>query len=247
MSTDFDSLEWPPGPLSPKLRADEVHLWRASLDCGSSVLSRLEATLSPDEIARADRFVFETDRSHFVMGRGILRELLGSYLMLSPAALQFSYGIHGKPALELESGGSSLQFNLSHSGGLAVYAFSYGRKLGIDVERIRPQLAGEDIAGRYFTARELAELRTLPPQFRALGFFLCWTRKEAYVKAHGTGLNVPLDSFVVSLTPGRPAELRSVDSDHWSMLSFEPSTGYVAAIVGEGNDWPLRYWNWSSQ
>ena len=138
MSTDFDSLEWPPGPLSPKLRADEVHLWRASLDCGSSVLSRLEATLSPDEIARADRFVFETDRSHFVMGRGILRELLGSYLMLSPAALQFSYGIHGKPALELESGGSSLQFNLSHSGGLAVYAFSYGRKLGIDVSVFDP-------------------------------------------------------------------------------------------------------------
>ena len=242
-----NSLAWSPGPLSRKLCADEVHLWRASLDDGPSVLSRLEAVLSPDELARADRFVFETDRSRFVIARGILRELLGSYLMLPPATLQFSYGIHGKPALELGTSRSSLQFNLSHSGDLAVYAFSYGRKLGIDVERILPQLAGEDIARRYFTAPELVELQTLAPELRALGFFLCWTRKEAYVKAHGTGLNVPLDSFVVSLTPGRPAQLQSPDSERWSMHSFEPSTGYVAAIVGEGKSWPLSYWTWVSR
>lgn len=244
MTGDFNSLVWSPAPSSLKLGAEEVHLWRASLDCDPSVLSRLEATLSPDEIARADRFVFETDRSHFVAARGILRELLGSYLMHSPAGLQFGYANRGKPSLQTGTGSSPLQFNLSHSGGLAVYAFSQGRSLGIDVERIRPHLAGEDIARRYFAARELAELQALPPQLRADGFFLCWTRKEAYVKAHGAGLSMPLDSFAVSLTPGRAAELRSVDSARWSMHSFEPSTGYVATIVGEGSGWSSHYWIW---
>ncbi len=245
MSIDFNSLAWFPPPLSLTLRAEEVHLWRASLDCDPLVLSRLEATLSSDELARADRFVFEKDRSHFVAARGILRELLGNYLKLSPAGLQFGYANRGKPSLEGGTGYSSLQFNLSHSGGLAVYAFSQGRRLGIDVERIRPQLAAEDIARRYFAAGELAELQALPPQSRADGFFLCWTRKEAYVKAHGAGLSIPLDSFAVSLTPGSPAELQSVDSARWSMHSFEPSSGYVATIVGEGTGWSSHYWTWT--
>lgn len=245
MSTDFESLAWSPAPLSLKLSAEEVHLWRASLDCDPSVLSRLEATLSPDELARADRFVFEKDRSHFVVARGILRDLLGNYLALSPAGLRFSYTNRGKPSLEAGIGWPSLQFNLSHSGDLAVYAFSQGRRLGIDVERIRPQLAGEDIARRYFAARELAELQALLPESRANGFFLCWTRKEAYVKAHGAGLSVPLGSFAVSLTPGRPAELQSADSAQWSMHSFEASPGYVATIVGEGSGWSSHPWTWT--
>jgi 4'-phosphopantetheinyl transferase len=247
VSTDSNPVAWSPAEVSLELGAQEVHLWRASLDCEISALSRLEATLSADELARADRFVFKTDRSYFVAARGILRELLGAYLMLSPTELQFCYGNHGKPALDPETDCSGLQFNLSHSGGVGVYAFSHGRKLGIDVEQIRPQLAGEDIARRYFAARELAELRALPPQLRVTGFFLCWTRKEAYVKAHGAGLSIPLDSFVVSLTPGRPPELHSVDSAQWSLRSFEPSPGYVAAIVGEGRSWQLRYWNWRSR
>ena len=244
MDIDPIPVTWSPAPASLTLNADEVHLWRASLDCDLPVLSRLEATLSADETARANRFVLLKDRNHFVAARGILRELLGAYLRSSSANLQFNYGNHGKPALETKTFSSSLQFNLSHSGGLAVYAFSIGRRLGIDVEQIRPQLAGEDIARRYFAMRELAELRALPPGLRSQGFFLCWTRKEAYIKAQGGGLSIPLDSFTVSLTPGHSAELHTSDDAQWSLHSFEPSPGHVAALVGEGKDWRLHHWTW---
>ena len=150
MRIDSNPVVWTPAPASLQLGADEVHVWRASLDCDLPVLARLEATLSPDETVRANRFFLLTDRNHFVVARGILRELLGAYLRSSPANLQFNYGNYGKPVLVAKTFSLSLQFNLSHSGGLAVYAFSLGRRLGIDVEQIRPQLAGEDIARRYF-------------------------------------------------------------------------------------------------
>jgi 4'-phosphopantetheinyl transferase len=242
---DSNSVAWLPAPPGLTLGAGEVHLWRASLDCEAPVLSRLEKTLSSDETARANRFVYSKDRNHFVAARGILRELLGAYRLLPPAELRFRYGNHGKPALDANASDSVLQFNLSHSGGLAIYGFSLGRRLGVDVEQIRPQRAGEDIARRYFAAREIAELQALPVHRRAEGFFLCWTRKEAYIKAHGAGLSLPLDSFTVSLTPGRAAELQSDDSDEWSLYSLEPGPGFVAAMVAEGKNWRLSSWSWS--
>jgi 4'-phosphopantetheinyl transferase len=245
LNTDSNSVEWVPAPVGLKLASDDVHLWRAALDCDAPVLSRLETTLSPDETARANRFIFPTDRGHFVAARGILRELLGAYLMLPPAELKFRYGNYGKPALDANATESDLQFNLSHSGGVAIYAFSLGRRLGVDVERIRPQLAGEDIARRYFAAREVAELQALPAHRRAEGFFLCWTRKEAYVKAHGAGLSLPLDSFTVTLTPGRAAELEAEDSNQWSMCSVESVPGFVAAMVAEGRNWHSSRWSWN--
>jgi 4'-phosphopantetheinyl transferase len=240
-----NSGEWVPAPAGLKLGSEDVHLWRTSLDCDAPVLARLAITLSPDELARANRFVFPTDRSHFVAARGILRELLGGYLRVPPAELKFRYGDHGKPALDANASDADLQFNLSHSGGAAIFAFSLGRRLGVDVERIRPQRAGEDIARRYFAAREVAELQALPAHLRAEGFFLCWTRKEAYVKAHGAGLSLPLDSFTVSLTPGRAAELEAEDSNQWSMCSVEPAPGFVAAMVAEGRNWHSSRWSWN--
>jgi 4'-phosphopantetheinyl transferase len=245
VNTDSNSIEWHPAPVALKLGPDDVHLWRASLNCDAPLLSRLETTLSLDEIARANRFIFAADRNHFVAARGILRELLGAYLMLAPAAVGFRYGDHGKPALDASHSDSVLQFNLSHSGGVAIYAFSLGRRLGVDVERIRPERAGEDIAQRYFAAREVAELQMLPSHLRTEGFFLCWTRKEAYLKARGAGLSLPLDSFTVSLTPGRAAELRAEDGDEWFVGSVEPAPGFVAAVVAEGRNWRSSCWSWS--
>ena len=123
-----------------------------------------------------------------------------------------------------------------------MYAFALGREVGIDLEPIRPDFTGDDIAGRYFSHQELKELRALSPDLRPEGFFLCWTRKEAYLKARGEGLQVPLDSFSVSLTPGEPEVLESADSSRWSLRSFEPAPRYVAAVVGEGKGWRLRHW-----
>ena len=209
---------------------------------------RLGDTLAEDERARAERFVFQEDRDRFIAARGILRDLLARYLQCEPRDIEFSYGPRGKPAI---SGGESRQplcFNLSHSHGLAVIGIGSEREIGIDVERMRPEFAGEEIAKRYFSANEIAELTRLPAELRTEGFFLCWTRKEAYIKARGDGLYIPLDSFDVSLTPGKPTTLSSADASQWSIESFNPSLvsdpSYAAAVVAQGKDWTARYFEW---
>jgi len=235
---------WSFPPTKLELEEDTIHVWRASLVLEKVALERYASTLSQDENLRASRFLFPADRDHFVAARGILRELLGKYAASSPALLQFQYGAHGKPALRSEKGESSIRFNLSHSRGLAVYAFARNRELGIDLEPIRPEFAGEAIAERHFSPQELEEWHRLTPGLRAEAFFLCWTRKEAYVKARGEGLQIPLASFSVTLTPGQPQELQSVDTARWRLHSFQPATGYAAALVGEGKDWRLLQWDW---
>ncbi|HTS12529.1 MAG TPA: 4'-phosphopantetheinyl transferase superfamily protein [Candidatus Limnocylindrales bacterium] len=137
-----------------------------------------------------------------------------------------------------------LCFNLSHSHGLALVAICREREVGVDVELIRPEFGGEEIARRYFSQREVDELKRLPPELQAEGFFLCWTRKEAYIKAKGDGLHIPLDSFDVSLTPGLPPLLNSADGFRWSLRSLAPGAGYVGAVVSEGRDWKLRLLSW---
>jgi len=238
------SPDWSNPPGEPHLEKENIHVWRASLDCEAAVLRRLETTLAPDEKSRAARFIFARDRNHFIAARGILRTLLGAYLQRSAADVGFLYGPQNKPAIHSGSAEPPIHFNLSHSHGLAIYAFAQRREVGIDLEMIQPAFAGEEIAERFFSSQELAELRSLPPQLRADGFFLCWTRKEAYMKARGTGMGIPLDSFDVSLSPGKPAELRSTDSDRWSMQSLQPAHGYAGAVVAEGKDWGLRLWDW---
>lgn len=213
----------------------EIHVWHAALDRDERDIARLQATLSADEKARAERFRFAKDKNHYTVARGLLRELLGKYLQQAPDSLEFSYGPHGKPALAGKNASSGISFNLSHSFGLAVYAFAKGRDLGIDVERVQPESAGEDIARRFFSPREVGDLRSLPPEARTEAFFLCWTRKEAYIKALGTGLYAPLDTFSVNLRPGEPAEfLGGVDS-RWHIAAFQPAEGYAAAVVYDGD------------
>jgi 4'-phosphopantetheinyl transferase len=236
---------WSSAAHPAALPDNELHVWRASLDCEPSIVRDMEATLSGDEIARAARFHFRRDRDRFVAGRNILRALLGAYLNKPPASLNFSYGPRGKPALQIEDLGANTKFNLSHSQGLAVYAFALDREVGIDVELVRPEFAGFEIADRFFSPREVAALRALPQDLQAEGFFNCWTRKEAYVKARGEGLQIPLESFSVSLTPSEPPRLESSDGSRWSLHSFEPGPRYVAALVAEASDWQLRQWNWT--
>jgi len=241
---EANGSDWQSTPSKLRLGPDEIHVWRASLACESATLHRLEATLAEDEKSRAQRFLFERDRNHYVAGRGILRDLLGKYLSCAPAGLRFRYGPQKKPALDGEATPMSARFNLSHSHGLAVFAFSLGREVGIDLEFIRPDFATDDIAARFFSAGELAELRALPAELRAEGFFLCWTRKEAYVKARGAGLHIPLESFSVSLTPGEPERLVSPDSQQWTIWSFQPAPGFVGAILGEGSGCRVCRFDW---
>jgi 4'-phosphopantetheinyl transferase len=220
---------------------DEVHVWRASLDSEPRVLGRFEATLAADEKFRANRFLFDRDRNHFVSARGILRELLGAYLQRSPADLKFAYGPQGKPMIVLEHLKLPIHFNISHSHGLGVFAFAGNREVGIDLELIQPSFAFEGVASHCFSAGELTELRATPQELRTEAFFLCWTLKEAYLKARGDGLQIPLDSFSVSITSGQPERLQATDSDRWSLRSMLLAPRFVAAIVAHGKDWRLRY------
>jgi len=214
---------------------DEIHVWQAWLDRDADALARFEAMLSPDEIARANRFHFEKDKNHYIMARGVLRDLLGRYLGHTPTVIEFSYGEHGKPALGGPQATSGLSFNLSHSAGLAVYAFARERNLGIDVERIRPDFVSEDVARRYFSAHEVKELLSLPAKERTMAFFRCWTRKEAYIKARGAGLHIPLDSFSVTLLPGKPAQFVGGVESCWHLASLDSAEGYSAALAYNGD------------
>jgi 4'-phosphopantetheinyl transferase len=240
-SSAMEAVSWSRPAQDLALKEDELHVWLAMLDVEPQERTRLNSYLNKDELSRAERFVFPRDRDHFIVARGRLRELLGKYLHCPPHAVQFKTGRYGK--LSLLDDRDPLRFNSSHSHGLALYGFCMGRELGIDTEKIRPEFAGEGIAERYFSAAEQRDLRELPKELRDTAFFLCWTRKEAYIKAHGDGLQIPLDSFDVSLKPGEPETLRSVDSGRWSMRSFTPAPKFVAAVVVEGEIRSTRFWS----
>ena len=171
--------------------------------------------------------------------------ILGRYLGVHPRKLHFFYGANGKPELATVAGDETLRFNLSHSDGLALLAVTRGRQIGVDLERIRKDLAGEQIAARFFSPRETAELHAVPGNAKPAAFFNCWARKEAFIKATGEGLSCPLDLFDVSLVPGEPAALLSVRGDsqeasRWALRELMAGSGYAAALAVEGDDWRLR-------
>ena len=222
---------------------DEIHVWHASLDRADEVICELEPLLAPEEKARADRFHFVRDRNRFVVARGRLRELLGAYLRQAPASLEFTYAQHGKPSLAGDNLTSGLSFNLSHSGDMVVYAIARERNLGIDVEYMRSDAASEGIAQRYFSAREVDDLQSLPVQGRVEGFFNCWTRKEAYLKATGMGLQIALDSFAVNLLPGQPAQFLSGVEAKWQLAAHRPAEGYAAALAYDGLPCTIKYFS----
>lgn len=233
------------GPLRLfQLPGDDVHVWTVPLNASPDCYSRLQRTLSDDEVARAARFRFERDANRFVAARGVLRTLLACYLEAHPAQLHFEYGPKGKPALSATSA-HRLQFNLAHSADLVICAFTQRTRMGVDVEQSRAVDDAEDLSRRFFAAAEHADLMSLPAELRSQAFLACWTRKEAFVKALGDGLSLPLQSFRVSLLPGMPAALLDVDPDvetgrQWFLYDFQPLPGFVAAVAAEGRARPLR-------
>jgi len=240
---------WETPPHVLDLKDGEVHVWRANLEVDNRRLQSMRDCLSDDEKARADRFRFAEDRESYTVCRAILRLILSRYLGCPASVLRFRYNRYGKPALVNQSGDSTLRFNLSHSKALALYAVARGRELGIDLEYLDRGFAGEEIARRFFSPREVAELEALPGRFKTAAFFNCWTRKEAYVKARGEGLSIPLDQFEVSLAPKRPAALLRTaggpdELRRWHMLELDPGEGYVAALAVEGPVDEIRFWQW---
>jgi 4'-phosphopantetheinyl transferase len=234
---------------APALERDDVHVWLAFLGAATTASAPhdVEAALSPDERARAGRFAFERDRRRFAAARGILRHLLGMYLAADPGALAFRYGPRGKPALDAPAG-DPIAFNLSHSDDVAVFAFSRRGAVGVDVEAIRPMADREELAERFFSPGEVRALSSVAPVDRELAFFTCWTRKEAYVKAVGEGLALPLDGFDVTCAPGDPPRL-TVPGDEaaavrWVLGDLAPVPGFAAALATEGPR-SVSCWAWS--
>lgn len=237
--------ELPPGP-----RGDEVHAWAVPVDLPPAPPEALRSVLSADERERADRFRFEDDRRRYIVGRGVLRVLLGRCTGIEPQRLAFGYGAHGKPALAEPGGPLPLEFNVSHSGRWVLIGVTRGRVLGVDLERIRPVADLEAIAARHFTAAEAARILSLHGERRTAAFFACWTRKEACVKAEGAGLSKPLDRFEVSVLPedtiGRVHVGGARGRTHWILWSLLPEPGYLAAVVAGAPDGALVPRKWSS-
>lgn len=239
---------WEQLPERVDLPTDEVHLWCVALDLPPLALTRLTASLSTDEHARAGRLLFEHTRRRFVAGRGILRSILGWYLGVDPCSLSFTYGPQGKPVLAGQPSSDTLTFNISHSAGLAVYAVACGRSVGVDIEHVRPLPHADDIVCRFFSPRERAMFATVPPALRERTFFSGWTRKEAYAKARGDGIE-GFNRFDVSLAPAEPAELlgthdHPADVHRWQLKDLHLDDAHVGALAVEGDGWQPRYVQW---
>jgi 4'-phosphopantetheinyl transferase len=216
---------------APAPAAEDVHVWRVNVDAFAAAPAWMHGVLSPEESARAARFGFERDRRRFVVRHAALRLLLGRYLDADPAALCFTYGPQGKPALER---GGALSFSMSHSNGLALVALARGREVGVDVEWCARGIDALDIARQFFSEREADALAALGPSQRRSAFFRLWTRKEALLKATGLGLSVPLREV-----EALPAPSTCDPAARWSCVQFAPADGYAAAVAAAGDGWRL--------
>ncbi|MEM7373364.1 MAG: 4'-phosphopantetheinyl transferase superfamily protein [Bacteroidota bacterium] len=211
----------------------DIELWQADLDISSSEEVKASQYLSIDERERANRFQFSKDRKHFIAARAFLRQLLGEYLDVSPSNLTFGYSGYGKPYIP---GHETLAFNLSHSGGKAICGIRSTGMIGVDLEKTDRKIDLELIVRHFFAAKEIEALFKLPESERVRGFFRCWTRKEAFIKAKGDGLSLALDQFEVSLDSEGSAELLAThyhpsDVGQWRMKSFSLGKHYVGAVV----------------
>jgi 4'-phosphopantetheinyl transferase len=219
------------------LNHNEIHVWSAHMPARG--LEELQRLLSVDELTRAKRFHFDRDRRHFIGRRAILRIVLASYLENTPASVRFSYNDFGKPCLADPAHSNRLSFNLSHSGELIRIAVAIDRDVGIDVEVVDESVPIDSVARSFFSPGEIATLEALPESLRRAGFFSCWTRKEAYVKARGKGLSLPLASFDVSVESGSASTLVSEDpsSTVWKVQNLEGGGAHYAAVAAKGGDW----------
>ena len=193
--------------------------------------------LNADELERARRFVFERDAARYVVGRGVLRQLLGNYIGVAPAAINLKYGAHGKPALSATSD-RHVHFNLAHSGDTALLAVTRDAELGVDVEVVAPFDDMPAVMRVSFSPTEREAIQRLPPDEQVLAFYRCWTRKEAVLKALGWGLARPLDSFCVSISGSDP-RLLSMDGEPdahatWRVMEVAPAPGLMGAAAWRG-------------
>lgn len=217
----------------------EVHVWRIKLECEGVGFAALQVSLSPDERARAKRFYVPGLQRRWTVARGALRHILATYTQSDPRSLKFCVGRHGKP--RLAGPADELFFNLTHTNDLALVAVTNTKRVGVDAEAISSGVNVEEMSRCFFAPAEADEILALPPEAQLPAFFATWTRKEAFVKALGGGLSIPLDQFRVSVRSEEPAMLISVGWDEpaqWSLVDL--GQGQVAATAAvEGPTTPV--------
>ncbi len=251
---NFSHWQTPPGDISLKLT--EVHVWRASLLPDQA--AKFWPLLSDDEQQRAAKFRHAKTQQRFIAARGILRLLLGQYLDCDPQTLEFTYGVNGKPMLQSPSTEFPIKFNLTHSGDLALYAFTLEYPLGIDLEQIRPDFNYLAIAQRFFTVQEVASILALSLQEQPTAFFQIWTAKEAYIKAEGGSVFAGLSQVEVKLNPipeDNTWQIAQQISDRCLLYTLNPAAGYVASLVQSfpthlselKQPFSIRCWQWNDQ
>jgi 4'-phosphopantetheinyl transferase len=230
-------------PTNEFMKKDEIQLWCVRLAATSEQTQRFYDSLSNDEQGRARALHFVRHRTFFIIARGLLRAVLGWHLGQSAKDVKIAYGPRGKPSLSDTP--PQLHFNLAHSQDHVLYAVSKDRELGVDLELVRELPDAEAIAAQFFANDECTELFSLPRGQRTQAFFNCWTRKEAYLKATGSGLSAPLNKFRVSLIPGQPAEFLEFEESRflqaqWSLSHLSPSEGYVGALALASREYILQ-------
>ena len=213
-----------------------VHVWVADLDDPRFHAGPFDRLLSADEHARAARLRFDIHRQRFTTGRALLRILLGSYLNRAPGSIRFEYGASGKPRLQQARDSLPIEFNIAHSDACALFAFTRGSELGVDVEQLRPVREFDEIAQRFFSPAEADLVCGTPDPARVGAFYRCWTRKEAFIKALGDGLFRPLDSFAVSIDADREPRIEwalgeTDPANSWSLHHIAPRDGFVGALA----------------
>ena len=242
-------IAWQAPKHFPSLGHNEVHLWCAGLRQTPETVQTLRLGLAEDEIARAERFYFERHQCDFVVARGLLRKLLARYLERSAGELRFEYSSYGKPILvpEFQQPSKSkglLNFNVSHAGDYVLYGIVLEHEIGVDIEYVKRDIECLQIAEGFFSAHEQAVLRSLSTaEEERQAFFNCWTRKEAYIKAHGEGLSLPLDQFDVTLD--ETAKLLATrpdarEAEQWQLHNLAPVPEYAAAVAIESGAWCFR-------
>ncbi len=240
--------KWYASPLEPALPASAVHVWRADLGSEAACLRLLERNLSAREWARAARFRFARDRERFIAARGLLREIVALYLNTSARRLSFGYTGHGKPFLA-EPGHSGLRFNVSHSLDVVLVAVAYEREVGVDIEHMHADLEVEAIAETVLCTAERRALNRFDGKAKRQAFLRFWTRKEAYIKADGRGVSLPLEHIDVSVPAGQVATSDKATGAwrtcaRWMLRTLSDGPDYAAALAAEGRDWHLVRWQW---
>ncbi len=235
-------------PSNLSFRDNEVHIYYVQIDSVKKIIPVIKKFLTEADELKIKKFIFEKDRIVHTISAGVLENILSRYLPDRKNNINISYNEYGKPFIDNMDGETNITFNLSHSGDLILYAITDNRNVGIDVQEIREINSIDDIVESNFSEKEIAVFNSLPAELKLKAFYTCWTRKEAYIKAHGKGLSYPLNKFTVSIIPEEDAELLSDENcsvSDWFLKDIMLSEGYAAAVAVEGSDIIFRHYEWT--